>query len=321
MIRVLHFLLLFSPLLMHAAAQNPEKLRIDGKDLPLMATPLEAFWNAAHPRPETLTQTTWACWRGYIGTWEIADNTLTLLRIERHEVIPKADTFAEQIVTIPLQDLFGTNKPVPATWFSGVLRVARGRILAPVNTGYASVYEEDLFLIIEYGRITARRSVKNHLASLTSESDLAWRELGRMTTNGGITAVLPEENLELEKGNWLSQIELILRTKELAKSQTDFEIRGVYLPGKLWFPRLTGPEATYAFDLSDKVTPPTPGVAITATCTLVETATGPRLVASAISELQPGCAIQRRWPSRTKKPNLQESTRFAADSSDSASTP
>lgn len=321
MIRLLPFLLLFSPLLMHAAAQNPEKLRIDGKDLPLMATPLEAFWNAAHPRPEALTQTTWACWRGYIGTWEIADNTLTLVRLERHEIKPQGDTFAKQVVALPLHPLFGSHGPVPATWFSGVLRVARGRILTNVNTGYASVYVEDLFLIVENGRITARRSVKNNLASLTSESDLAWRELGRIDKNGGITAVLPEKNLELENGAWLSQLELILRTKELAKSQADFEIRGVYLPGKLWFPRLTGPEATYPLVLPDTIAPPSPGVAITATCKLIETATGPRLIVSALSELQPGYAIQRRWPTRRTKPNLHETTRFAADSSGSVGDP
>ncbi len=313
MIRLLPFLFLFSPLLMHAAAQNPEKLRIDGKELPLMATPLEAFWSVAHPRPETLTQTNWDCWRGYIGTWEITNNTLTLVRIERHEIIPKDGAFAEHIVDLPLEPLLGSHGPVPATWFSGVLRVARGRLLTTVNTGYASVYEEDLFLIVENGRIITRRTVKNDMASLTSESDLAWRELGRINKNGGITAVLPEENLELEKGTWLGQLELVLRTRELERDKNSFEIRGIYLPGKLWFPRLTGQETTYALDIPDAKDLPTPGVAVTATCTLIETKTGPRLVASVISELPPGYAIQRRWTPRSKKPNLRISASFLAD--------
>lgn len=313
MIRLLPFLLLLSPLLMHAAAQNPEKVRIDGKDFLLLATPLEAFWNTAHPRPETLTQTNWDCWRGYIGTWEIANNTLSLVRLERHEIKPKDNAFAEHIINVPLHPLFGSNGPVTATWFSGVLRVARGRLLTTVNTGYASVYEEDLFLLVEYGRITARRSVKNDLSTLTSESDLAWRELGRIDKNGGITAMLPEENTELEKGTWLGQVELVLRTRELERDKTSFEIRGIYLPGKLWFPRLTGPEMTYPLDIPDAKNSPTPGVAITATCTLIETKTGPRLVASVISELPPGYAIQRRWTPRHKKPNLRESGSFLAD--------
>ncbi len=315
MIRLLLFLLLASPLMMHAAAQNPEKLRIDGTELLLMTTPLEAYWSAAHPRPATLTQTTWDCWRGYIGTWEITNNTLTLVRLERHEIKPKDDTFAEQTNEIPLHSLFGSHDPgpVPATWFSGVLRVARGRVLTPVNTGYATVYEEDLFLIVEYGWITARHSVKNDIASLTSESDLAWRELGRIDKNGGITAVLPEKNLELENGNWLSQLELVLRTRELERDKTSFEVRGIYLPGKLWFPRLSGAEATYPLEIPDAKNLPTPGVAVTATCTLIETQTGPRLVASVISELPPGYAIQRHWTPRPKKPNLRESASLLAD--------
>lgn len=309
-------------MLMHAAAQTPEKLRIDGKELPLMATPLETYWGTSHPRPAIFTQTTWACWRGYVGVWEIADTTLYLVRIERSEIEPKKDApLNEHLFHIPLADLFGTNRPVPATWFSGVLRVARGNILTSVNTGFASVYEEDLFLTIKEGKIIDRRSVKNDLSALTSESDLAWRELGRIDQNGGVTAVLPEENAALEKGNWLSQLELVTRATELAKSQTSFEVRGIYFPGRLWFPRLSGQEASYPLDVVGKQDLPSPGAAVTATCSLIETKTGPRLVATTINELLPGFAIQRRWVSQTKKPNLSESSKIASDSIDPTSNP
>jgi len=319
--RLFPLLLLLFPTLLLAAAQDPEKLRIDGKEEPLMATPLESHWSVACPRPKSLTQTSWTCWRGYVGTWEISGNHLYLVQLERHEIKPKDSNYEERVINLPVQKLFGNPGPVSATWFTGVLRVVRGRILTPVNTGYASVYEEDLFLIVDHGQITSQRSVKNTLASLTSESDLAWRELGRIDNNGGIVAMLPEDNLALEKGTWLSQLELILRTRELEKDQTTFEIRGVYLPGKLWFPRLTGAEATFTLDVLDQNNLPAPGAAISATCTLVATKTGPRLVASAISELPPGNAIQRRWSPRQKKPNLQESIHIAADTPDSSSSP
>jgi hypothetical protein len=306
------FLILLSPSLLFAAAQYPEKLRIDGKEEQLMATPLEDFWNADHPRPESLSQTSWACWRGYIGTWEIIDNKLCLLRIERHEIWPKDDSFAEQAIEIPLQPLLGTDGPVSADWFSGVLRVARGQVLTQVNTGYASVYEEDLFLIVDHGAIISRRTIENDAASITSESDLAWREFGRISTTGGIKAALPEESLELEKGKWLDQSELSARAVELAKNKTSFQIRGIYLPGKLWFPRLLGTEATYPLDTPGLENLPSTGVAIEATCTLVETKTGLHLVASDLTELPPGFAIQRQTQ-RAKEPNLLESTKLASD--------
>ena len=310
-----HFTLLFillSPALLFAAAQYPEKLRIDGKEEQLMATPLEDFWCPLHPRPESLSQTSWACWRGYIGTWEIIDNKLCLLRIERHEIWPKGDTFAEQVLEIPLQPLLGTDGPVSADWFSGVLRVARGQVLTQVNTGYASVYEEDLFLIVDHGTITSRHLIKNDAAAITSESDLAWREFGRISPTGGIKAALPEECVDLEKVKWLDQRELSERAVELAKNKTSFQIRGIYLPGKLWFPRQLGAEATYPLDTPNLENLPSTGVAIEATCTLVGTETDLRLVASDITELPPGFAIQRQIP-RAKETNLYESPKLAAD--------
>ena len=311
--RITLLLILLTPSLLFAAAQSPEKLRIDGKSEHLMATPLEEYWSAEHPRPENFSQTSWSCWRGYIGTWEVIDNKLCLIRIERHEIWPKEDTFEEQSIDIPLQPLLGTSGPVPADWFSGVLRVVRGQVIAQVNTGFASVYEEDLFLVVDHGTITSRRIVKNDPSSITSESDLAWREFGRINSTGGIKASLPEDNLELEKGKWLDQRDLAERAVELTKDKTSFDVRGIYLPGKLWFPRLLGAEATYPLDTPGLENLPSTGVAIEATCTLVETETGQHLVASGINELPPGFAIQRQTRP-AKESNLQESTKLVVDS-------
>jgi hypothetical protein len=315
--RFLLLLALSFPTLIFAAAQYPEKLRIDGKEEHLMATPLENFWGAEHPRPNTLTQTSWACWRGYVGTWEIIDNKLCLLQLARHEIRPKEDTFVEESIDLPLQPVFGTPGPVLAEWFSGVLRVARGQVLVQVNTGYASVYEEDLFLTVDHGNITSRRTVTNTAASITSESDLAWREFGRIDANGGVTAVLPESNLELEKGRWLGGRELAERADALAKNNASFEVRGIYFPGKLWFPNQLGEKATYPLDAPDLETLPSTGVAVEATCTLVATDKGLRLLATEINELPRGFAIQRQPPT-SLKPNLIESTKLAADSSAAA---
>jgi len=300
--------LLLCPLLVFAAAQYPEKLRLDGKEEQLMATPLEDFWSPAHPRPDTLSQTSWACWRGYIGIWEIIDNKLCLLRLERHEIWPKDDTFQEQAIAIPLKPLFGSDGPVLADWFSGVLRVARGDVLTQVNTGYASVYEEDLFLIIDHGAVTGKRVVKNDVASITSESDLAWREFGRISPNGGIKAVMPEDGIELEKGPWLDRRDLYEQTAALEKAKTTFAVRGVYLPGKLWFPRQLGEEVTLPLETSAIKILPSTGVAVEVTCTLAETETGPQLIASEINELPPGYAIQRKLP-RPAENNLQASAK------------
>ena len=306
-------LLLLCPSLAFAIAQYPEKLRIDGKEESLMATPLEGFWNAKYPRPETLTQTSWSCLRGYVGTWEIIGNKLCLLQILRTEIKPKDESFAEETNSLPLKIYFGTDGPVIAEWFSGVLRVARGTLLVQVNTGYASVYEEDLFLIVERGIVTSRRTVKNSTASITSESDLAWREFGRISTTGAITAALPEENLALEKGRWLGQSELKERSAELVKNKTSFEVRGLYMPGILWFPNQSGSSSSIPLEIPNPQPLPDAGVAVEVTGTLDSTGNGLRLVATELIELPAGFAVQRSTPA-DKTPNLQTSTSQAAES-------
>jgi len=312
--RFILLLILLSPTLAFAAAQYPEKLRFGGQEEQLMATPLEDFWNDAHPKPVTLTQTSLSCWRGYVGTWEIIENKLHLLRLERHEINPKTDdSFVEQTITVPLQPLFGRDGPVPADWFSGVLRVARGQVISQVNVGYASVYEEDVFFVVDHGKIISRRVVKNDAASVTSESDLAWREFVRISPTGGVKAVLPEETLAAEQGNWLGQPELASRATELVQNKTNFEVRGIRFSGKLWFPTRTGDDIFYPLDTSGLQNLPANGLAIEATCTLVEKEKCLCLVASEIIELPPGLAIQRSKP-LNRETNLPSSTKIAVSS-------
>jgi hypothetical protein len=304
-------LALLFPTFVFAAGQIPEKLRFDGLEEHLMATPLEDYWTDAHPKPATLTQTSLACWRGYVGTWEIIEYKLHLLRLERHEIRPKGDSFVEQTVEVPLKPLFGQEGPIPADWFSGVLRVARGDVLVQVNAGYASVYEEDVFFIIDHGIIVSRRTLKNSAANVTSESDLAWRELARISPTGAVRAELPEEALEAEQGNWLSLPELTARKDELLKNKASFEVRGIRFPGKIWFPGMNGTDVFYPLETTGLQGLPAPGQAIEATCTLVEADNCVRLVASEVIELPPGLAIQRSKP-QAKNNNLQTAAKVVA---------
>jgi len=56
--------------------------------------------------------------------------------------------------------LIGTE-PVLADWFTGVLRVPRGEMLAYVDMGFGSVYEEELHIHVERGRVTGTRVYDN----------------------------------------------------------------------------------------------------------------------------------------------------------------
>jgi len=70
-----------------------------------------------------------ACWRGYIGTWEVKEGQFNLVNITgRYKLIG--------------------DDPIPADWFSGVIRIPQGELLHYVHMGFGSVYEEEIHLKI-----------------------------------------------------------------------------------------------------------------------------------------------------------------------------
>lgn len=133
-----------------------------------------------------------ACWRGYQAEWEISDQKLYIKAIQgRAEVTDKEKYRQEKLrlrkllrqgeITpqengkmlrefyknltlekkVDLAFLYGTSEPVFAAWVSGTIRVPRGNLLNYVHAGYASVFEEDLFLGFEKGILVNTRVQKN----------------------------------------------------------------------------------------------------------------------------------------------------------------
>jgi len=83
-----------------------------------------------------------ACWRGYIGTWEIKDGKFYLKDIVgRYKKVSKHPLFAK--------------------WFSGVIRIPKGNILQGVHMGFGSVYENEIHIKIENGTIIKQREIGN----------------------------------------------------------------------------------------------------------------------------------------------------------------
>lgn len=83
-----------------------------------------------------------ACWRGYIGTWEIKDGKFFLNKLVGHIKLAK-------------------NEPVHATWFTGVLRIPQGELIHYVHMGFGSLYEKELHIKIEAGVVTDQRVINN----------------------------------------------------------------------------------------------------------------------------------------------------------------
>lgn len=87
-----------------------------------------------------------ALWRGYVGTWEILDGRLYLIGLDGG----LKNGMAANVAT------FFPNYPdrVFAHWYSGELRLPRGKMLEYVHGGYLSVYEEDVLLTLDKGVVT-----------------------------------------------------------------------------------------------------------------------------------------------------------------------
>ncbi|HEX8337423.1 MAG TPA: hypothetical protein VF621_11880 [Pyrinomonadaceae bacterium] len=134
-------------------AQAHEHVIIDGEATTMMTCPPLP---QSHPRilyagppgsfklkegvPSVVFST--ACWRGYIGTWELKEGRLYLVNLQgSYEVVG--------------------GGPVPADWVSGWIRAPRGELLEYVHMGFESVYEEELQVRFEDGVEVERRVVVN----------------------------------------------------------------------------------------------------------------------------------------------------------------
>ncbi len=97
---------------------------------------------AMNARREEFSVFSTACWRRYIGTWEIKNGKFYLVSIKG---IYK----------------MRTETPILADWFSGVIRIPRGKLLHYVHMGFGSVHEEEMHLKIVEGVVVDTKIIDN----------------------------------------------------------------------------------------------------------------------------------------------------------------
>ncbi|MAQ69691.1 MAG: hypothetical protein CMD23_01175 [Flavobacteriales bacterium] len=83
-----------------------------------------------------------ACWRGYLGTWEIRDRKLFLIDFKG---------WLKGHNEVDLSYLFPEKNEVFADWFNEKIRIPHGKMLKYVHLGYESVFEKDLILNFKKG--------------------------------------------------------------------------------------------------------------------------------------------------------------------------
>jgi hypothetical protein len=143
----------FLPALSYATSQIPELLLYEGTTNDMYSTPLESYFSTDNPKPNVFFEhpPTTACWRFYVGTWKIEDDVLYLVALQRYP--------GNEVISLDRVNSKWTS-PVKATWFTGTIRIGRGKVLMG-GMGFSEKREIDIFLRIENGRILSTHLVDN----------------------------------------------------------------------------------------------------------------------------------------------------------------
>ena len=134
------------------AAQLPDKILFNGKQLDLYSNPLERFWiSAKKVRPRFISSP--ECIRGYVASWEIRSRKLLLKDIDGY--YDRNFIFFRKPARYSLRKLFprSKNRPVRASWFSGKLRVPNGSMTLYEHSGYDSRFEKEFIITIHEGEV------------------------------------------------------------------------------------------------------------------------------------------------------------------------
>ncbi|MBL7872441.1 MAG: hypothetical protein JNM78_12565 [Cyclobacteriaceae bacterium] len=134
------------------AAQLPDLIWIDGKQMDLYSNPLELYWGQLNKRPNF--QTSPDCKRGYIATWEIRNEILSLTHVEA-KIRKSYFLFWKKIISYSLKMLFkkAGDRSVTATWVAGKLRIPQGNRTLYVDEGYESRFECEMIITIQKAKV------------------------------------------------------------------------------------------------------------------------------------------------------------------------
>ena len=123
--------------------QVNEQIIINGEKYPLINTlSLPEDDSIIQRNSNELYETSTACYRGYVGTWEIKDDKLYLIGFSS-----------------PNYELIG-SPPIFADWVSGTAKVATGE--AKESSSWdIETYETEMHLTIENGLVVKTKNIKN----------------------------------------------------------------------------------------------------------------------------------------------------------------
>lgn len=149
-------ILILFPLTGFATGQAGDILIFKGDTLTLFSNPLEHYLDNKPERTingKKLEWTSTACYRGYRATWELTNDSLFLIRIQK-------GCYSETPEYFDLKSEFGSDR-VFAEWFTGKTLAPKGKQIHYVHSGYESFYEKELVLTFAEGLLTGQIEYDN----------------------------------------------------------------------------------------------------------------------------------------------------------------
>lgn len=149
-------------------AQMPEVLIMNGVPHTMQSLPLEHFFEVGSCRP-ALRHPNTACWRGYVGTWEVTNGQLYLVGFEG---------WSTDGAKLTLSDIFPrSDSMVLAGWFSGKVKVPSGELLQSNHLGFASIYETDIIFKFRKGVLLSHKVRDNRRNPFSRFMRFLWARL------------------------------------------------------------------------------------------------------------------------------------------------
>ena len=153
--KLLFFVILITTARLFSTAQIGDVLLYQGEEHYIHSNPLEDYF-IEHENKPYLPMYCTAYWRGYVAYFEVKDDFLYL-----NKVI-KGTCIFEEPEEIPLSYIFPRQEgPIKADWYSGTIRIPQGEVIHYIHMGYLSIYEKDLCLKFENGRLIEQFTIDN----------------------------------------------------------------------------------------------------------------------------------------------------------------
>lgn len=139
----------------YGTAQAPDFLIYKGDTLQIFTNPLESYFEK-NPRPDNVFARygyySTGCWRGYIGYWELRNDSLFLLELQGDSI------------SIDLNLIFknrNVKNGIFADWFNSSVLNPYGKLVHYEHMGYGSIYEFEKELFFTNGIMTEIKHYDN----------------------------------------------------------------------------------------------------------------------------------------------------------------